>query len=80
MISVPRLRLISIAPGRGPSLGGLGLGAPRVPPPEPAFPFLPGPWEGPGSVMNPVTPLAYRWAIVAPARGLRGEICLLPCG
>ena len=28
--------------------------------------------------MNPVTSLAYRWAIVAPALGLLGEFCLLP--
>ena len=28
-------------------------------------------------MMNPVTSLAYRWAIVAPAFGLLGEFCLL---
>ena len=28
--------------------------------------------------MNPVTSLAYRWAIVAPALGLLGEFCLRP--
>ena len=35
---------IVIAPDRGPSLGDPGLGAPRVPPPGPALPYLPVPW------------------------------------
>ena len=41
--SPPSLAIsIVITPGRGTSLGGSGLGVPRVPPPEPAFPYAPG--------------------------------------
>ena len=85
---------IVITPGRCTSLGGSGLGVPRVPPPEPAFPYAPGHLGGLGSAMNPVDPLASppgargpvpRVAgVILPApawfAGAGGVCRLLPCG
>ena len=93
--SLPSLAIsIVITPGLGTSLGGSGLGVPRVPPPEPAFPYAPGHLGGLGSAMNPVDPLASppgardpvpRVAgVILPApawfAGAGGVCRFLPCG